>query len=39
MRTLNQLLDSEDPAFPLIRQWALNLELQQTLPDAPASVR
>ena len=27
MRTLNELLDSEDPAFPLIRQWASEADL------------
>lgn len=27
MRTLNELLDSEDPAFPLIKQWASEADL------------
>jgi len=27
MRTLNELLESEDPAFPLIRQWADEADL------------
>lgn len=27
MRTLNELLDSEDPAFPLIRQWASEADI------------
>lgn len=37
MRTLNELIDSEDPAFPLIRQWASEAGIQVELLPPSAS--